>query len=43
MNIDGEVYTIERSQIVPESRILECAEEFMREMKLPKCIEWQKH
>lgn len=42
MNIDGEVYTIERSQIVPESRIPECAEEFMREMKLPKCIEWQK-
>lgn len=42
VNIDGEAYTIERGQIVPESKVLECAAEFMKEMKLPECIEWQK-
>ncbi len=41
VNIDGQVYLIERGQIVPEEKILECAEEFMREMKLPGCVEWE--
>ena len=39
---EGGVYTIERSQKAPESMILERAAEFLNEMKLPKCIEWQK-
>lgn len=42
VNIDGEMYQIERSQIVPQEKILEAAEEFMQNMTLPKCIEWQK-
>lgn len=42
VNIDGEMYQIERSQIVPQEKIPEAAEEFMQNMTLPKCIEWQK-
>lgn len=42
VNIDGEMYQIERSQIVPQEKILEVAEKFMQNMTLPKCIEWQK-
>lgn len=42
VNIDGEMYQIERSQIVPQEKIPEAAEEFMQSMTLPKCIEWQK-
>ena len=37
-----EVYQLERGQIVPQEKILEVAGEFMREMKLPSCIEWEK-
>ncbi|MGN0686729.1 MAG: hypothetical protein ACI4KA_01320 [Oscillospiraceae bacterium] len=49
-NIDGEFYQIERRQIVPEDKILQCAVEFMelmqspdfeRDKKLPACIEWE--
>ena len=40
--IDGEVYQLDRGQIVPEEKILETAEEFMKEMKLPGCIGWEK-
>lgn len=42
VNIDGEMYQIERSQIVPQDKILETAEEFLRSMTLPKCVEWEK-
>lgn len=42
VNIDGEAYTIERRTIIPEEKILECAESFMNEMKLPECITWEK-
>ena len=40
--IDGEVYQLSRGQIVPEEKILEIAEAFMNEMKLPECVEWEK-
>jgi len=42
INIDGEVYQLNRGQIVPEEKILEIAEAFMNEMKLPECVEWEK-
>ena len=42
VNIDGEVYQLSRGQIVPEQKILEIAEAFMNEMKLPECVEWEK-
>ena len=42
VNIDGEVYQLSRGQIVPEEKILEIAEAFMNEMKLPECVEWEK-
>ena len=42
VNIDGEVYQLNRGQIVPEEKILEIAEAFMNEMKLPECVEWEK-
>ncbi len=42
VNIDGEVYQLNRGQIVPENKILEIAEAFMNEMKLPECVEWEK-
>ena len=42
VDIDGEVYQLDRGQIVPEEKILETAEEFMKKMKLPGCIEWEK-
>ena len=42
VNIDGEAYQLNRGQIVPEEKILEIAEAFMNEMKLPECVEWEK-
>lgn len=42
VNIDGEAYTIERRTIIPENKILVCAEEFMNDMKLPECVDWEK-
>lgn len=42
VNIDGEVYQIERSQIVPYDKLLPCAEEFMKKTALPECIVWDK-
>lgn len=42
VNIDGEVYQIERSQIVPQDKIVAIAEEFLHSMALPKSIEWIK-
>ena len=33
---------LSRGQIVPEEKILEIAEAFMNEMKLPECVEWEK-
>lgn len=42
VNIDGEVYQIERSQIVPYDKLLPCAEEFMKKTALPSCIAWDK-
>lgn len=42
VNVDGEAYTIECRTIIPESKILECAAEFMNDMKLPACIGWEK-
>lgn len=42
VNIDGEVYQLNRGQIVPQEKIPEIAAEFMREMKLPECIEWER-
>ena len=42
VNIVGEVYQLSRGQIVPEEKILEIAEAFMNEMKLPECVEWEK-
>lgn len=42
VNIDGEAYIIERRSIIPEEKILQCAMEFMNEMKLPDCISWEK-
>lgn len=41
VNIDGQVYSIACRQIVPEEKILACAESFMNDMKLPDCIEWE--
>lgn len=42
VNIDGKVYQLDRGQIIPEEKIIEIAEQFMNEMKLPECIEWEK-
>lgn len=42
VNIDGEVYQLNRGQIIPEEKIAEIASEFMLDMKLPTCIEWEK-
>ena len=42
VNIDGEMYQLNRGQIVPQEKILEIAEAFMNEMKLPECVEWEK-
>ena len=42
VNIDGEAYQIERSQIVPYDRLLPCAEEFLKKTALPECIVWDK-
>ncbi len=42
VNIDGEVYQIERAQIIPYEKILPCAEEFMKTMALPTCVQWEK-
>ena len=42
VNIDGELYQIECSTVIPQEKIPLLAEEFMREMKLPTCIEWEK-
>lgn len=42
VNIDGEMYQIERSQIVSYDKILPCAEEFMRNYVLPESITWDK-
>lgn len=42
VNIDGEMYQLECAQIIPQEKIMQLAEEFMREMKLPTCVEWQK-
>ena len=42
VNIDGEMYQIERSQIIPYDKVLPCAMEFMRNYALPKSISWDK-
>ena len=42
MNIDGEMYQLNRGQIIPQEKILDIAAEFMKDMKLPGCIEWEK-
>lgn len=42
VNIDGEVYQLDRGQIVPQEKILDIAAEFMNTMKLPQCIKWEK-
>lgn len=42
VNIDGEVYQLDRGQIVPQERIVEIAAAFMEDMKLPGCIEWER-
>lgn len=42
VNIDGEAYIIERRSIIPEDKILVCAQSFMNEMKLPDSIAWEK-
>ncbi|MGN1110328.1 MAG: Imm1 family immunity protein [Oscillospiraceae bacterium] len=42
VNIDGEVYQIERSQILPFENVLLCAEEFMKSTALPSCVAWEK-
>ncbi|MBD9061338.1 MAG: hypothetical protein EGR45_04875 [Ruminococcaceae bacterium] len=42
VNIDGEMYQLNRGQIVPQEKILDIAAEFMKDMKLPGCIEWEK-
>ena len=42
VNIDGENYQIERSQIIPNEKILPCAEEFIKNTALPACVMWEK-
>lgn len=42
VNIDGEMYQLDRGQIVPQEKILDIAVEFMNDMKLPACVEWEK-
>lgn len=41
VNIDGEMYQIERRQLIPYEKLIALAEEFMHKMTLPKCIEWE--
>ncbi len=40
-NIDGEVYQIERCQIIPFEKVFPCANEFINNAVLPSCIEWE--
>ncbi|HBJ26199.1 MAG TPA: hypothetical protein DDY65_09260, partial [Ruminococcaceae bacterium] len=42
VNIDGEMYQLNRGQIVSQEKILDIAAEFMKDMKLPECVEWEK-
>lgn len=42
VNIDGEVYQIERASVIPQEKIIPAAEEFIKTAQLPKCIEWEK-
>ncbi len=42
VNIDGEIYSIERRSIITVEKVIESAEEFLNALKLPECIEWEK-
>lgn len=42
VNIDGEVYSIERRSVVSAQKAIETAEAFLSSTELPNCIEWEK-